>query len=411
MNTPVSASPSAVDRTHAILAPSASDRWLNCGGSIELIGGEQSPSNQSSLEGEAAHFMLEYSLKKNVAPLKVVGKRAPNKITLTDKMAQGVEWSLDYIRERVAALTAKGFAPKLVIEAELAIPATGEKGHVDVGLIALDAGYIEVIDYKNGYGWVSADANPQLRLYALGLYYSLRLAERKLVKRVRLTILQPNTSPLAPRFEDIGIKTLLDWEAEIKPKIAAIHAKSAGLAAGDWCKWCPAAGRCPALAQKAVAAAGADFEEFLKPGPSPTGAYFEPAKSLTVVSKRRLWEAVPILELWLTRFREHIMSEVAAGKGKALGLKFVKGKAGNRVWANPATIEARLIKVLGLDKAYSKKPLSPAQAEEAFTQKAAWEAFAKLNVTRGPSSLTLVPITDPRPAVNAAAEDFAEHLK
>ena len=44
---------------HAKLSPSASHRWMNCPGSVKLIGDESSTTNQAAMLGTAAHKLIE----------------------------------------------------------------------------------------------------------------------------------------------------------------------------------------------------------------------------------------------------------------------------------------------------------------------------------------------------------------
>ncbi len=386
-------------RVHSRLAPSASDRWLNCTGSIDLIGveAERDDDNDASRAGTAAHSMLEICLKESKSPHRLVGKKAPNGTTWTDEMADGVERCLDYIRDRPPQANEKRF-----VEAELHIPVIDDNGHIDVGFAS--KAVIESIDYKNGRGYVSEVENSQMRLYGLGIYHKLSAEERRHIREYHGTISQPNAGNGLPRTEKLPITKLLAWEKEVAQKVKAIREGRGVLKAGDHCDWCPAAGRCPELAKAAVTAAGEDFEAFLDPMivhvPAGLG-------KLTDKQVKTAWGRLPMIRIWMEAISKTVWNIVAEGKGEAIGMKFVEGKS-NRRWKDEARAKAALLKLLIAEDVEIISIIGVPAAEKLLKKD-----FVKLkaHVEKPKGNPTLAPLDDARPAIRASAlQDFADHL-
>ncbi len=389
-------------RTHSRLAPSASDRWLECTGSIALIGEEpkRDDDNAASRDGTAAHSLLEVCLKKGTSPHRLIGKKAPNGIVWTEQMADSVERALDYIRSRP-----KSALEVRYVEAELKIPVIEDKGHIDVGFTSKVQ--IEAIDYKNGRGLVEAEKNPQMRLYGLGLFYALPVADRRRILYYRGTIIQPNAGNGDPRSEEIPIGELLKWEEVVRKKVKAIRDGKGTLKAGDHCKYCPAAGRCPELAKTSIEAAGNDFEQFMDPAPLlariPLGRGL-----LTDKQVKTAWDRIQLIKIWMESIQKTVWNIVADGKGDTIGMKFVEGKS-NRRWRDEDKARAALYKLL-LPEEVDVVSLIGVPAAEKLLKK----EFVKLkaHVEKPQGNAALATLEDPRPAIRATAHaDFAEHLE
>jgi hypothetical protein len=89
------------------------------------------------------------------------------------------------------------------------------------------------------------------------------------------------------------------------------------------------------------------------------------------------------------------------------GYKLVRGKRGNRAWGDEATAEALLVSALG-DAVWTRKVVSPAQAEKLLKKKdLTLEGFG-LTITQSEGAAHVAPAGDPRPAIDAgsAAGEF-----
>src|SRR3546814_16725691 len=85
----------------------------------------------------------------------------------------------------------------------------------------------------------------------------------RLVNTVERVIVQPRAphrdGPVR-RWETTGME-LLDWAVELVDAAKRTARPDAPLNPGEWCKFCPAAPTCPALRQKALDVAKAEFAE------------------------------------------------------------------------------------------------------------------------------------------------------
>jgi hypothetical protein len=163
--------------------------------------------------------------------------------------------------------------------------------------------------------------------------------------------------------------------------------------AGDHCRFCRAAGDCPAFRARAVAAIGLEFEVEIE---NAVTVLPDPAK----ISRERLGgilEGAEIIDEWLTAVRAHAKS--LADRGEEIpGWKLVD-KRGRRVWAVESRAELVMADVLGED-AYATKLHSPTQMEKVLKQNkvkkpAEWNTL----VTMSDPGTALVPASDPRVAV------------
>lgn len=129
-----------------------------------------------------------------------------------------------------------------------------------------------------------------------------------------------------------------------------------------------------------------------------------------------LYEKLSLIEDWCNSQRRRVMGELMAGRqvvGRKGTYKLVEGQQGDRMWANPASVEFILKTVAG-DAAYTKKLIGPAGVEKltkgktAKVSKAMWAEINK-HITRAPASQPRVVLSsDPAPAVGSALDGFED---
>ena len=205
-------------------------------------------------------------------------------------------------------------------------------GTADILIFDRERRRLLVGDLKFGAGLaVEVEGNPQLRLYGLG---ALHLADYP-VEHVTLAILQPR----APHVDGpVRVTTLARAEldafgAEMQQAAALTDAEDAPLNAGEHCKFCRAAGGCPALAEHSLSIAREAFRALETPLMPERISYL-------------LGEAETVRG-WLKSLEEHALNLARAGT-EIPGWKLANRK-GNRAWIDADAALPLLSETYGID--------------------------------------------------------------
>lgn len=367
-------------RDHAVLSASSAHRWLECPPSAIAAEGYKNEGTDFTREGTLAHEIAEA-----VAQARLAGQQ--RLITWPDsidkEMVDGAEGYADYIQEQI-----RGDQKLILLEQKVDFHEWVPDGFGTADCIIIQGDVMDVIDYKYGKGVaVSAEDNPQMKLYGLGALYDYGfLAD---VQTVHLHIFQP-------RINNISVYTLtaddlLKWGDEVVKPVAAVAAKGKGkYKAGAHCKFCPHAGRCRELTKTCTETIKAHDITAKVPVLAP----FEVAEIL---------ELEPLISLWLKRVRDQALSTMLAGE-TVPGYKVVAGR-GSRGWACDIDV-ANVLEAAGYNQEdYTKTELlSVAQMEKAIGKKKVAELLSGQILTRD-GAPTIAPEKDRRPAYNPA-DDF-----
>ena len=111
--------------------------------------------------------------------------------------------------------------------------------------------------------------------------------------------------------------------------------------------------------------------------------------------------AEPLITLWLKRVKEQALSDMLNGE-QVPGYKVVCGRPGNRRWTNELEAVSELNASGYSEEDYiTSKLKSPSELEKSIGKKAFAELVGRY-VKREPGNPAIAPVTDKRPAYNAA---------
>lgn len=392
------------ERLHARLGASSAHRWWKCPASIRLSEGQPNESSIFAMEGTAAHSLGEHTLRSGEdADLylgKFVGQHGlVNAIAedekagifeVTAEMVEAVQVYLDAVRGVMQP------GDILVVEQKFDLSRLHPEmfGTADAVVYRPSTGELFVFDFKYGQGVaVEVVENEQQLFYSLGA--ALHEPGRKLTT-VTMAIVQPRCwhedGPV--RKWSISAVDLLDWAADLVEAAQRTTDHSIEPVAGDHCKWCPAAGTCNALRQKACEAAHADFT-------SAGEIVLSPVNSFSGATLSDILRHADVIEEWIKAVRAKAHHEAEAGRCPE-GFKLVAKRA-NRKWRDEA--EARgMCRQWGLEpeQFVTEKLKTPAMIEKLLPK----DLRGQIGdfVTQVSSGSTLVETSDKRAAVVAAAE-------
>jgi hypothetical protein len=381
------------ERDHALLSASASHRWLTCTPSVRLE--EQFPETTSTFaeEGTLAHEIAELKLRKHFT--EPMGTRTFNtrlnkmkKHELyQEEMLKHTDTYLEYLQGISIGLSA---TPYVAVEKKIDYSAYAPEGFGTVDCLIIGGDTLYVTDFKYGKGIpVSAENNPQMKLYALGAYQAYSFLYP--IKSIHLAIIQPRLNSIS-EFT-LSFDELLAWGESIKPIAQKAYNGEGEFVPGEHCKFCRAKAQCRARAEQYTALD--DFKQLKPP----------------LISNEEVGEILikaENLDAWVKALKEYALAEVLKGKEIA-GWKAVEGR-GSRTFVDQDAAFKWLIEH-NVDEAmlYERTPLTVAKIEKVLAK----QEFRSLleepgHVVKSTGKPTLAPIGDKRKSVTPdAASDFS----
>ena len=331
------------ERAHALLSASGSSRWINCPPSARLEEKfPEEPPSDYALEGTLAHEFGDVGLQRcvsKITPGDHIIKLGPLRQSeyYTDEMEDHVLKYIDYVVSQYEEAKKKTEDAILLIEEQIDLTEYIEEGFGTNDSVIIADDIMEVIDLKYGQGiQVSAEDNPQLKLYGLGSLQNAILMYG--IKTVKLTIVQPRLDWISSW--EISAKDLIKWgEKVVKPTAKIAFAGEGKQKAGDHCKWCKAKAKCRVLADDNLELTKYDFQD---------PQLLEDNEILEIYVKEKRFTD------WLNSINAYVLSKAIEGK-KWEGYKVVEGRR-NRSWAD---LEKVIVKLQ--DNAYSDEDIFKAR--------------------------------------------------
>ncbi len=375
-------------KAHSELGASVCARWMACPGSVRLARSVPAAATTPyAAEGTAAHAHAEYALRNRV-PV--------SSLDIADDMREAVSMFVDYCQ----GLSATEWWVERPISLAALNPPGAMFGTADYVAYSGALRALEVVDFKYGQGVVvEAKGNKQLRYYALGALLSL--PKGTVVDTIAMTIVQPRAEhadgPI--RSETVPVEEIVAFANELLDAARLALGPAAPFRAGAHCRFCPAAGICPAQLAAAQTVAMVEFADMPLEKPQ------DPA-TLTPVQLSNLLHLLPLVEDWAAAVRAHAQGKLERGE-ELPGYKLVAKRA-VRKWTGEgeAGLVERVLRRTYTPEEYNVEPAlkSPAQIEKLLGKKA-FDAALSQYVEKKPSGVTLARAADPRPAVVLTAGD------
>ena len=370
---------------HAILSASGAHRWLNCTPSARLELEFDDNSGEAAAEGTAAHALSEHKLRK---ALKMRSKKPVSPYD-SDEMDNYTDGYVEYVLEVIEQAKQTCSDPLILIEQRLDFSKYVPDGFGTGDCVIIADGTLHIIDFKYGQGvLVSAEDNPQMKLYALG---ALDLFDGIYdIEMVSMTIYQPRENIST---STVSKESLYRWAEEVlKPKAELAFAGDGNYCPGEWCQFCRAAVKCRARAEAKMKLA--TFEFALPP----------------LLSDEEIAEILSSIGD-LTRWTNEIIAyatDAAVNHGKKWpGFKVVEGRSNRKYKDEEAVAEAA--KNAGYRDIYKQSLITITEMEKLMGKTKFNEVLGGL-IMKPPGKPTLVPVSDKRPEMNtsSAKNDFME---
>jgi len=366
----------------AIVGGSTASRVINCPGSVALVAKmPPKPSSTYADEGTLLHDAIALILDGKETSQSVIGMKYKG-IELTQELFD------DKLAPALAALEEidPNNEMEFLVETKVSfgdlIP--GAFGSTD--LMGRLGDRAIVLDWKFGSGVaVSAENNYQGMYYAaaamrtIGCDWVFRDA-----KEIEIIIVQP---PHVKRWVTT-FDRIKEFERELVLAVKKSADADAPLNMGSHCRWCAAKPTCPQM----------------------TGAVDRVVKNqmqnIDAANLSRYLEQADLVEQWVSDVRA-LAFDLLEKDTPVPGYKLV-AKRGTRQWVDENKVESELKSFIESDLMYTKKIISPAQAEK-ILKKAKLELPEGLAVSVSSGS-TLARDSDPRPAIVNIGKQLTDAL-
>lgn len=369
---------------HALLAPSSSERWIECPPSALKNAVVADTSSSYAQQGTDAHTLCEYKVKKALGH--DVIDPTPALPYFDEEMDENTDAYCEFIMEQIQLAKQTCPDPLILVEQRLDFSRWVKDSFGTADCIIVADGILTVCDFKYGIGClVVADGNPQMRMYALG---ALHLFESLYdIHTIRTIIFQPRRDNVS--IAEISKDNLLTWAEEVLIPAAELAAKGEGeYKAGKHCQFCKVKATCRKRAEYNLKMAQYDFAV---------------PDTFTDEEISAILDRADVFISWVNDIKEYALEQAISGHTFP-GYKLVEGRSNRKYTDEDAVVKA--ITNAGFDP-YEKK-LIGVTAMTKMLGKRQFDALLGSLIDKPKGKPTLVPETDKRPLWNTAKEDFME---
>lgn len=366
--------------THAKLSASAAHRWINCPPSVRLTADMPESSSSYAAEGTLAHSLAELKVLKKFTTMKKSEydkrfKEISSDALYLPEMDGHTDTYVEYILG--IAHSYNRVKPYVVAEKRLDYSHIAPEGFGTGDCVMVCRNDLHIFDFKYGKGVpVSAEDNPQLRLYALGALKDYGFLYD--IQNIHMHIIQPRIED-GINSSDMTVADLEAWGESIKPIADDAYNGRGELNSGEWCRFCKAKSSCRKRAEYFL-----KVEETAK----------LPPELLSSAELGDVLTRVRAMKNFIEDIEEYALNEVLSGRAVE-GWKAVEGTS-RRTITDIDTAFGVLTKS-GVDEAmlYERKPIGITALESLLTKKKLTELIGNY-IEKPKGKPTLVPASDKR---------------
>ena len=292
----------ATSRQPLKLRPSSASRWIACPASAKLSTlVPYQESGEAAKIGTAIHALAETCFQLDTDPMKFVGQVVEG-ITMTEE-------NCDFAMQHLIAIWAiQDELGSVKVEQKVSMyerPTHTLVGTADVIGYSPNTKKLIIADLKTGRGYVDAEDNEQLKIYALGAIKSQALDATD----IEFWIIQPHHGEL--RKHHMTRQELDAWRFEVlAPAVEnTISENPAYNPSESACQWCPAKHICPAQKEQFdIVAAQPDISIMSKDDITEVMLALTPAQITAILDQ------APMVEKFIDAVKEFATKQMEAGE-------------------------------------------------------------------------------------------------
>jgi hypothetical protein len=406
--------PADDNHPHSPYGASGSATWRNCPGSVDAIHHAKRrgdiPERQESEAAKAGTRAHDYAEK--------VLRGMTNIEQVPEDIRDNVKEYTDFCNQLLLSSSRGCFTSFFTHGVEQVIPLFYYKkdvSTVDFWAISHDK-TLHVVDYKNGFLPVAAENNSQGLIYAGSVYK--HLGRPDLVERVAITIVQPNKLGYdGPDTWVISVDELLHHMKliDIDYREALFTDGSPDtLNPGDkQCQWCDLKHVCTVRGKTSFGGVPPlidPFNEFDNLEEATSDELSEIKATLTPEQIATICQHGDKIKSFVDDVMSGERQRIESG-GEVRGMKLIPGRKGKRQWKDESKAIEYLQRKINRTDIYTKKLLSPAQAEKKIGKmsESVKKRFAEM-VDQPNTKDKMVSVDHPTPAkqFGSVADDFEE---
>lgn len=385
---------------HAKLSASGAHRWMACPPSANLEARFPDRPGEFAEEGTFAHSLAELILRYNNNE---ISKRAyTTRLNRLKKDPMYSQEMQDYIADYAQQVweqfnEARASCPdaQIFFEQRLDFSEYVPEGFGTGDVVIIADDLMQVIDLKYGKGvGVSAEGNPQLRLYGLGAYLEHSMLYD--IQRVKTTIIQPRLDSIST--EEISVEDLLGWAGEqVRPRALMAMRGEGEFRAGEHCRFCKAFATCRAQKDYQMELMKYDFADAELLEDSEIGDVLARADALVK---------------WAEAVKGYAFDQALNHGAHFDGWKLVEGRS-NRKYTDEKQVAERLAEA-GYAEIYKPQELQGITAMEKLVGKKRLAELLGDLVEKPEGKPVLAPESDRRPELNTAQkarDEFPDEIE